>query len=50
MPSIASPNKASFDAALGSPEYKEMVADYERAFPSVLRTRDVVTLADERNV
>jgi hypothetical protein len=33
-----------------SPEYKEMVADYDRAFPSVLRTRDVVTLVDERNV
>jgi hypothetical protein len=43
-------DKASCDAALGSPEYKEMVADYDRAFPSVLRTRDVVTLADERNV
>jgi hypothetical protein len=43
-------DKASCDAALGSPEYKEMVADYDRAFPSVLRTRDVVTLVDERNV
>ena len=44
-------DKASCGAALNSPEYKEeMVADYDRAFPSVLRTRDVVTLVDERNV
>jgi hypothetical protein len=43
-------DKASCDAALGSPEYKEMVTDYDRAFPSVLRTRDVVSLVDERNV
>jgi hypothetical protein len=31
-------------------EYTEMVADYDRAFRSVLRTRDVVTLVDERNI
>jgi hypothetical protein len=43
-------DKASCDAALGSPEYTEMVADYDRAFRSVLRTRDVVTLVDERNI
>ena len=44
-------DKASCDAALNSHDYKEeMVADYDRAFPSVLRTRDVVTLVDERNV
>ncbi len=43
-------DKASCDAALGSVEYKAMVADYDRAFPSVLRTRDVVTLVDERNI
>ena len=44
-------DKASCDAALNSPEYKEeMIADYDRAFPSVLRTRDVVTLVDERDV
>ena len=42
-------DKASCDAALGSPEFKEMVADYDRAFPTVLRTRDVVTLVDERS-
>jgi len=42
-------DKASCDAALGSPEFKEKVADYDHAFPRVIRTRDVVTLVDERN-
>jgi hypothetical protein len=43
-------DEAACDAALGSPEYKELGADFDRAFPSVLRTRDVVALADERNI
>ena len=42
-------DKASCDAALGSDEFKELVADFSRAWPEgVTRTRDVVTLAEER--
>jgi len=42
-------DKASCDAALGSDEFKALVADFDRAFPQgVTRTRDVLTLAEER--
>ena len=42
-------DKAACDAALGSDEFKALVADFNRAFPEgVTRTRDVVTLAEER--
>ena len=42
-------DKASCDAALGSAEFKALVADFDRAFPQgVSRTRDVLTLAEER--
>ena len=42
-------DKASCDAALGCDEFKEMVADFNRAFPEgVTRTRDIVTLVEER--
>jgi len=42
-------DKAACDAALGSPEFKELVADFDRSFPrGVTRTRDVVTLAEAR--
>jgi hypothetical protein len=42
-------DKASCDAALGSDEFKELVADFTRTFPEgVTRTRDVVTLVEER--
>ena len=37
------------DAALGCDEFKALVADFSRAWPEgVTRTRDVVTLAEER--
>jgi hypothetical protein len=42
-------DKAACDAALASAEFKEMVADFSRTWPEgVARTRDVVTLAEER--
>ncbi len=42
-------DKAVCDAALARPEFKELVADFDRNFPQgVTRTRDVVTLAEER--
>ncbi len=42
-------DKALCDAALGSDEFKALVADFSRAWPEgVTRTRDVVTLAEER--
>jgi hypothetical protein len=42
-------DKESCDAALGSEEFKALVADFSRAWPEgVTRTRDVVTLAEER--
>lgn len=42
-------DKAACDAALASEGFKEMVADFNRSWPEgVTRTRDVVTLAEER--
>ena len=42
-------DKAACDAALGSDEFKALVADFSRTWPEgVTRTRDVVTLAEER--
>ncbi len=42
-------DKAACDAALARPEFKELVADFDRNFPQgVTRTRDVVTLVEER--
>ena len=42
-------DKARCDAALGSDDFKALVADFSRAWPDgVTRTRDVVTLAEER--
>jgi hypothetical protein len=42
-------DKAKLDKALGSDEFKEMVTDFNRAWPQgVTRTRDVITLVEER--
>ena len=42
-------DKAACDMALGLPEFQDMIADFNRAFPEgVTRTRDVVTLVEER--
>ena len=43
-------DKAACDAALGSAAFKELVADFNKSWPEgVTRTRDVVTLAEERS-
>lgn len=42
-------DKAACDAALGSAGLKELIADFDRSWPEgVTRTRDIVTLAEER--
>lgn len=42
-------DKAACDAALASDGFKQMVADFNSSWPEgVTRTRDVVTLAEER--
>jgi hypothetical protein len=42
-------DRAACDAALGSDDFKALVADFNRTWPEgVTRTRDVVTLVDER--
>jgi hypothetical protein len=42
-------DKPALDAALGSDGFKEMVADFNAAWPEgVTRTRDIVTLVEER--
>jgi hypothetical protein len=42
-------DKAACDAALGSADFKALVADFDKAWPSgVSRTRDIVTLVQER--
>jgi hypothetical protein len=42
-------DKAACDAALGTAEFTQMIADFNRAWPDgVTRTRDIVTLAEER--
>jgi hypothetical protein len=40
---------ARLDAALKAPSFKELVADFDRAWPSgVTRTRDMLNLVEER--
>jgi hypothetical protein len=40
---------AKLDAAMKSPEFKELIADFDRSWPSgVTRTRDLMNLAEER--
>ncbi len=42
-------DKATCDAALGSDEFKDLVADFTRTWPEgVTRARDIVTLVEER--
>ena len=42
-------DKAACDAALGSADFKALVADFSRTWPEgVTRTRDIVTLVEER--
>ena len=42
-------DRAACDAAMKSEGLKELIADFDRTWPSgVTRTRDIVTLAEER--
>jgi hypothetical protein len=41
------PDKAALDRALDGPELKRLVADFDRDWPDVTRTRDVLVLAEE---
>jgi len=42
-------DKAACDRALAEPEFKEMIADFNKSWPEgVTRTRDVVTLVEEK--
>jgi hypothetical protein len=42
-------DKASCDRALGSDDFKAMIADFNKSWPEgVTRTRDVVTVVEER--
>jgi len=41
---------AKLEAAMKSPEFKELIADFDRSFPTgVTRTRDLLTMAEERS-
>ena len=41
-------DKAALDAATTSDGMKALKADFDKAFPAVTRTRDVLTLVEER--
>ena len=41
------PDLASLERATSGAEMKRMVADFDRAFPGIPRTREITTLAEE---
>jgi hypothetical protein len=41
------PDKASLDRAINGEEMKRLVADFNRDWPGVTRTREIVVLAEE---
>ena len=41
-------DKAARDAAMQSAGLKALIADFDKAFPTVTRTRELLTLAEER--
>jgi hypothetical protein len=41
------PDKAALDRAIEGPEMKRLVADFNRDWPDVTRTREVLLLAEE---
>ncbi len=43
-------DRAALDRAMGADELKRLVADFDRAWPSVTRTRDLLVLAEEFEV
>jgi len=40
-------DRAALDRAMGSDALKRLVADFDRAWPGVTRTRDLLVLAEE---
>ena len=42
-------DRAAAEAALGSAGMKELIAAFDRAWPGIPRTREVFTLAEERD-
>jgi hypothetical protein len=40
-------DKAALDRAIEGPEMKRLIADFNRDWPDVTRTRDVLVLAEE---
>ena len=40
-------DQAALDRAMGGDELKRLVADFDRAWPAVTRTRDLLVLAEE---
>jgi len=40
-------DELAMDAALAAPEFKNLIADFDRNFPTVTRTRDRLVLAQE---
>ena len=40
-------DQAALDRAMGDPELKRLVADFNRDWPDVTRTREVLVLAEE---
>ena len=41
-------DKTACDAAMKGEGLKKLIADFDRVFPSVTRTRDVMVMAEER--
>ena len=41
------PDKAALDRAIEGPDMKRLIADFNRDWPDVTRTRDVLVLAEE---
>lgn len=41
-------DQAALDRAIGGPELKRLVADFDRDWPGVPRTREVLVMAEER--
>jgi hypothetical protein len=41
------PDKAALDRAVEGPDMKRLIADFNRDWPDVTRTRDVLVLAEE---
>ena len=41
------PDRAALDRGTGGPDMKRLVADFDRAWPGIPRTREIMTLVEE---